>query len=478
MVTSNVNHTIEARITAAPEIGAPVFVDFMEQPLHIRIEDPIKLGSPDMAFDANGMPLEGSRTVTIPVHVQGAGASLAMRDVARAVSTPNRWLMLKLQADAEPVWYRVWPESPGTMDLSNVYRQHEAWWTWELKLTVDSTAVGVARAIPQYGTDNAFSTITNTGNDRGVVIDAPGEAPAPLRIDVRPDQSINGRRVMVSTFSVPWGSPLLDGDTPAIIKEDNEFNAVSGHSTRTTGASYLSGGSGLTVSLDTTSTRQVTNSGLAGWRPEPGRYLVMARMYRQGSNGQADIRMGQRWGGQTSWQNWVQYRPAPPADDGGWRSSWLPLGYLQHPLGDTGEGIDPSKIMPPTIAVQAKPTSLSANSKLHFDQFAFVPVSLARGAGERACFAGFERGIGYGGVFSVRFDSENRRVSVVDTGGNHHAVPQPLRTGGWPVAVPGMATCVSVFLDTSEAPLDDESQNITSELHIRTAPRMLHLGQE
>lgn len=465
------------RITAGPSQSAATLVDFMEEPLMIDINAPVKIGSPGRAFDELGFPSEAARTITVPVHIHGGQQDVgrAMQSIARAISVPDRWLMLQRRPSSEPAWYRIRPQSPGELDISRAFpaTEPEPFWLWELDLTVDSTAVGESRAIPKRGSDSPTSSITNDGWARGVVIDAPGEAPAPLRVDVRPNMNINGRRVMVSTFAVPWDSPLIKGSDPAIIHEDTAFSTVTGHSSRTTGAAFLSGGSGITVTLDTTSTRQVTLSGLNSWRPEPGRYLVMARLYREGGGGTADVRLGQRWLGQTSWQPWRQFRPTT----GGNRASWVPLGYLQHPIGDTGVGLDPALVMPPSIRVDARPVTTSSGL-LHFDQFAFVPVDLARGAGERACFADFEGGIGFGDQFTLRVDAQHRRAAVVDGFGQYHAVPQPLRTGGWPVAVPGMATCVTVFLDTTDAPVGIDSVAVTSQLRIDAHPRLLHLGQE
>ena len=134
--------------------------------------------------------------------------------------------------------------------------------------------------------------------------------------------------------------------------------------------------------------------------------------------------------------------------------------------------------MPPTIRFDITPTLTSSTSLVHLDQVAFIPVDLARGSLASACFADFADGVGFGGDFTLRVDGEKRRVAVVDYAGNHHAIPQPLRTGGWPIAVPGMATCVSVFLDTSDAPAGLESITYSSQVQVDASPRLLHLGQE
>lgn len=468
--------TIAARITAGPEVSAAILVDFLAPPLGIRRRDPIVLGDPDESFDSMGFPIEGGRTVTVPLHIQGGGATVgvAMQSVARAISVPDRWLMIQRSQAADPVWFRIRPDSPGSLDIKNAFDRRDGWWSWTLNLTVDSTAVGEARSVPMVGAESPTSSITNTGVDRGVVIDTPGEAPAPLRVDVKPSVNINGRRPMISTFSVPWDSPLIAAGRPAIIREDSDFSARSGHSTRSTGLAFLSGGSGLTVTLSSTSNRQigVTASG-STWRPEPGRYLILARLYREGGAGEVKIRVGQQFGPSAAMQEWRTWRPSA----GGNRASWMPVGYLQHPVGDSGEGLRAEELMPPAIRLDVTPT-VTSSGLLHLDQVAFVPVDLARGANESACFVDFADGIGFGGDFTLRVDGERRRTATVDYVGQHHGAPQPLRTGGWPVATPGMATCVSVFLDTTDAPVGIDSVSITSLLTVGASPRLLHLGQE
>lgn len=261
---------------------------------------------------------------------------------------------------------------------------------------------------------------------------------------------------------------------PAIIREDTDFDS-GGTATRTTGHASMSGGTALTLPLTSTGNFNIAvTKGSTTWRPEPGRYLVMARLFREGGTGEVKIRMGQTWGSQVGFQDWRSWRPL----SGGSRASWVPIGYLQHPLGDTGEGLDPAVLMPPSIRIDVTPTVTSSTSLLHLDQVAFVPVDLARGANASACFADFADGIGFGDIFTLRMDGERRRVAIVDYVGQHHFVPQPLRQGGWPVATPGMATCVSVFLDTTDAPVGIDTVAITSTFRVDTSPRLLHLGQE
>lgn len=468
------------QITAGPTSGAAVHADLSTDDVWVLAES-LDLGEPDVSFDRAGIPIEGARTISASVHIKGTGveAGVVMQQIARAISLPGRWLLIQREPSTDPVWFRLHPASPGSLDIDRAWvDRKDGFFTWQLALVVDSTAVGERRTIPQRGSSSATSVIPNSGTVRGVAIDAPGEAPTPLRIDLKPDVALNGRRPLVSCFSVPWDSPLLNaaGDAPQIVFEDSEWTPGAG-ATRTTGSTFLSGGTGLSATTDTTATRTILGDGLSSWRPEPGRYLVLARLYREGGIAEAEIRFGQRWFSATSWQEWRTYRPVV-TNDGGWRSSWLVLGYLQHPMGDTGEGLDPAELMPPAISVELRPTVTHATNKIHFDQFAFVPVELARGAMCTATFAQFEPGVGYGSISTLRFDAEHRRAAIVDNFGSYHAVPQPLRTGGRSVAVPGMATCVSVFLDTSDRPTDIESISILSDLTISAAPRVLHLGQE
>lgn len=461
------------QITAGPTPGAAVYADLSTDDVWV-LADGFDLGEPGVAFDHAGAPIEGGRSISMAVHIKGTGAAagIVMQQIARAISTPDRWLLIQREASTDPVWYRLWPQSPGSLDMSRAWVDADGgFWTWALTLTTDSTAVGGRRDLV------VDELVPNRGSAMGVVLDTPGEAPTPLRVDVTPSLAVSGRRPMIAAFSVPWDSPLIVDGKPAIIREDSDFASIIGHSTRTTGSSLLSGGTGITVTLDTATTRQmaVTASPGANWRPEPGRYLVLARLYREGPAGQAKVRMGQSWGATTAWQDWRHWRPQSTIVNG---SSWLPVGYLQHPAGDAGRGLDPAEIMPPVVRFEVTPTVTHATSVLHLDQVAFVPVELARGTHESSAFAQFQDGIGFGDGTPLRMDGEYERLAILDAFGQHHATPQPLRTGGWPVATPGMATCVVIFLDTSEDPLGTQSVGIDSLVTIAASPRQLHLGQE
>lgn len=469
------------RITAGPSVGAAVHADMSTDDVWIN-GGTLDLGSPDVSFDRSGLPLEGVRQISMSVHVSGTGAQagIVMQQIARAISVPDRWLMLQRTHDTDPVWYRLHPRSPGGLDMDRAYVDSKlGFWTWALSLTVDSTAVGERRAAPSVATGEVTTTVPNSGSSRGVVIDAPGEAPAPLRVDVQPDQTMNGKRVLISTYSVPWDSPLVSGDEPSIIMNDDHFYYSEELADRVTGKPFLSGGTGVSMTMDTTDYRVwIRGPGNGGPSKaddlEPGRYLVLARLYREGSTGEAEVRMGEQWASQDAWQPWRTWRPTA----GGDRSSWVPLGYLQHPYGQSGDGLLPGQLMPPTIRVAARVTTTSATSTMYLDQVAFLPVDLARGSCEVATFAQFEQGIGAGPTHMWQFDAERRRVTTMDWVGKYHASPSPLRTGGWPVAVPGMATGVSVFLDTSDAPTGVDPVTVSTEVTVNASPRMLHVGRE
>ena len=467
------------RITADPSVSAATYADLSTDTVWV-LGDSLDLGDPDTSFDAAGFPIEGSREVGMSVRVKGTGADagIVMQQIARAISVPRRWLMIQRTPSTDPVWYRLHPRSPGSLDMGSAWvDRKDGWWTWALRLTVDSTAVGERRTIPRAGTSEVTSTVPNSGTALGVVLDAPGEAPCPLRVDVKPSATTNGKRVLVASYSVPWDSPIIAGGNPSIVMEDDAFALITANATRVTGAAYLSGGGGISMPMDTTGYRVWAFSDGVGASTgqvlEPGRYLVLARLYRSGSTGEAEVRMGERWGGTHTWQPWRMWRPTA----GGERSSWVPLGYLQHPFGQDGEGLDPADLMPSGMNIAARCTTTSSAAMI-LDQVAFVPVDLARGTCEVASFHAYRDGIGAGGDNTFRFDSEYRRSSVIDAFGKAHAVPAPLRTGGWPVAVPGMATGVSVFLDTSDAPSGIDSVSTTSTVTVSTAPRQLHVGQE
>lgn len=466
------------QITAGPTTGSAVFADLSTDDVWCLAEG-LDLGSPEASFDAAGFPLERAREISLTLHIsKKAGVGVVMQQTARAISVPDRWLLIQRTYDTDPVWYRIHPASPGTLDMSTAWVDRgDGYWTWSLSLTTDSTAVGERRAVPADGSSEPAKTVTNTGTSRGVVIKAPGEAPTPLRVDVAPDQTVNGKRVLVSTFSVPEDSPLITDGDPSIIFEDTDFLLRGVGTVRSNGKAFLSGGNGLTTPMDSFTLRswaegpQVGTEGL-----EPGRYMVMARLYREGSAGELIVRMAQRWGTTNAFQEWRPWRPTA----GGDRSSWLPLGFVDHPYGSTGEGLLPGELMPPVILIQQRATVTDPTAVTHLDQVAFVPVGLARGANESAMFSAFEQGIGASGPqgLSWRFDAQHRSVHVVDAFGKIHSTPTPLRTGGWPVAVPGMATGVSVFLDTSEAPTGVDPIDATSQVTVWCSPRQLHVGRE
>ena len=462
------------RVTDGPTLTSAVLADLAEPGVVDAQADGLSFGSPDLAFDDLGRSIEGARTVTINLDVPISAkarelAGVRLRDVARAVSSQHRWLMVQRTSITPPVWFRIRRGSPGVVDLTDAHvgaATANLWWS--LTLTVDSVSVGEERTLLPVGAATEEVVVTNTGLDRGIVLDVPGEAPAPLQIDLRPTSLINGRRFLVSTFSVPWDSPLIENGKPAIVKDDSGFSPA-GAGTRMS-RSFLSGGTGIGATLESTSARDLLTGTGGGWQPEPGRYLVMLRLYREGGGGVGEFRVGQSWFDRTAWQPWRTWRPA----DGGNRASWLPVGYLQHPYGDGGAGLRPDQIISPTIRVGMRGDGGGAT--VFVDQIAFVPVSLARGDGERAMMAKFDDGVGAGGDTTWDISGEHERVTVRSPFGHHHSTPSPVRTGGWPVGVPGMATCVSVFLDTRDDPIGIDSTTITSAVKVRVAPRFLHLG--
>lgn len=468
--------TYRLQITAAPTSGAAVLADLSTREC-FAVEDGVDLGSTDVSFDAAGFPVERAREVSVTLHIEIATSGRVMQSVARAISVPDRWLLFQRTHDTDPVWYRIHPASPGTLDPGRAWTDRDGGYVeWTLVLSTDSTAVGERRAIVAEGATSATSTVTNTGSSRGVVVDAPGEAPCPLRVSVMPSEAVNGARVLVSSFSVPWESPLVADGEPSIIVEDTEFGDWGVGTTRSIGLAFCSGGTAITADLTDTMRRSWAGSPSMGVTLEPGRYMVLARIYRQGAAGQLRVRMAQRWGGVNAWQDWRDWRPT----DGGDRSSWLVLGYVDHPYGHDGRGLLPEEIMPPVIHIQRETSVTDPSALVHLDQVAFVPVELARGTNESNAFYAFEPGVGAAGPqgISWRFDAEHRSTHTVGSDGRVHSTPAPLRTGGWPVGTPGMATGVSVFLNCSDAPTDVDGVGRTSELTIEGSPRLLHVGRE
>lgn len=470
------------QITAGPTSGAAVHADLSTPDVGV-LGDSFSLGSAEAAFDASGFPLERSREVSMDVRIQkGADVGRVMQQVARAISVPDRWLLLQRTHNSDPVWYKIHPLSPGALNMHTAWTgakggdSKHGFWTWAVTLLTDSTAVGERRAVVPEGATSATTTVTNTGTSRGVVVDAPGEAPTPLRVSAMPSEAVNGARVLVNTFSVPWDSPLVADGEPSVIMEDTEFGDWGVGTTRSTGLSFCSGGTAITADLTDTFRRSWLGGSPEMGLLEPGRYMVMARIYRQGAGGQLRVRLAQRWGGTNSWQEWRDWRPT----DGGDRTSWLVIGYVDHPYGHDGRGLQPDEIMPPYIHIQRETSVTHASAQVHLDQVAFVPVDLARGTNESNAFFAFEPGIGASGPqgISWRFDSEHRSTHAVDSAGRVHSTPAPLRTGGWAVATPGMATGVSIFLDCSDAPGDVDSIARTTDLTIEASPRMLHVGRE
>ena len=463
------------RIVTGPNLAAAVVADLADDVIAAQA-DGLSFGAPDLAFDELGRSVEGGRTVNIVLDVPIGGAYRAraaqrLQDIARSISLPGRWLMVQRTKHTAPAWFRIRPSAPGEVNLDAAHvGAPTAHLSWTLTLTVDSLSVGQRRYLPKVGTSDETSTITNSGPDRGIVVDAPGEAPTPLVVEVQPASDLPGRRIMIASYSVPWDSPLISGGVPSIVRSDEGFDPVSPGSRMS--RSFLSGGTGIGATLESTAARTIMTGNAGEWRPEPGRYLVMLRMYREGGGGAATLRLGQSWFNRTSWQPWRTWRPA----DGGNRASWLPVGYLQHPYGDTGHGLLPSQLMPPVLSVALRGDGGGAT--VFVDQVAFVPVDLARGSGERAMMAKFDDGVGAGGNLMWHIDAAEERISVRDGFGYFHATPTPLRTGGWPVAAPGMATAVNVFLDTRDDPIGIDSTTITSKLRVSASPRVLHLGQD
>lgn len=463
------------RVVAAPERNAREYVDLADGKVVSALAEDFDLGTPDLLIDDDERVVQGGREITIKLELSGPRSDVEarLRALALSVAGEGRWLLVQRTERTPPSWFRIRPASPGSLHIEDAFvdAPGQARWDWTLALTVDSVSFGERAVLPQAGTKNTTSTVTNTGSNRGIVVDVPGEVATDLRVDVRPSAAVLGRRLLVSSFSVPWTSPLIrtvgGAYEPFVIRDDSGFN-ITGASSRDSGRSFLSGGSSIKAPMTTNAiifTGNANNVTLP-----PGRYLVVARLYREGNSGAARLRLAQKYFSSYYWQDWRWWRPT----DGGWRSSWMVLGELQHPFGANGEGLDERGILPPEIAVEMRGDG--SGSTMHVDQVAYLPVSLANGGHARVMMAQYLPGVGPSQVATVRVDGLHRRTSVIDSAGKTHASPQPLTTGSRPSGWPGMATAVSVLMDSSSSPIDVDNVDWSTDLTISVQPRHVHLA--
>ena len=458
------------RIVDRPEMTASILADLsdLSSPVRLLRGEGLDLGKPDAEF--SGVEWDrGTRTVTLPLGVWGTQqeVSQAVARIGRALATRGAWLMWQREGVSAPSWFRMEPQAASAIDYRWVRHKAEgSVWMWPLKVEVDAFPVSQRTTLRPVGSPTDTATVPNSGTARGVLVRGLGEVTSPLRVDMKPSMDWPGRRTLVAAFSVPEGSPLVSGTSPAIARPADAYTA-QGDATKPYGGSWSSSSRVIAVPLSNTSARTVM-VGTGGWTPPPGRYRMFVRLHRTGALGTATIRFGVRYFA-TAWQRPVTWKPT----GGGDRSSWLEVGVLQHPYGQSPEGLRVGDVAPSDIAIEV--TGDGSGNTLNIDGLAYVPAELVEGTATSQTHS-------WGGVTApstvaaMRVDGQVRRVNLVDGGGKVVGSPQPLTLGGFPVAAPGMVTGVVVLGDTSTAPTGLDSTAMTMSLTVSQQPRHVHLA--
>ncbi|MDF9716035.1 hypothetical protein [Nocardioides sp. ChNu-99] len=189
---------------ASADPGARVMFSFNQETFEVASTETYPaangwdFGSPELTgpADAAGRAW-GGRVLRFPLVIHGPSfrTQQVLSEVARHVLRPGV-LMFRLSPSAEPIFYRTFVGSPGSLDMSRVYADptRKATWFLDVQIPVAPFAEGerITTTLPLLGNDP---------HDGGCTVTLPsalGDVPAPLTVSLRSASGLLGvRRLML-----------------------------------------------------------------------------------------------------------------------------------------------------------------------------------------------------------------------------------------------------------------------------------------
>lgn len=440
--------------------------------------DNFDLGTVEFDGEPDAIGVEYAlRNITFDLVIEGTHAQALAQQaaVARELMRAENWLMYQQDASSDPVWFRTFRASPGSLSLDRVDNERTLnTWVIGITLHAEPFAYGERVSLSSVTVNNNPASGTNPCSWTTATI--LGDAPAPARVQVNPSNSgaMPGYRWMVSHAA------LSAAYTPVFwqIGASDGWTAGTGTGASTANAAY-SGGSyrPVTGSLGLMASRL---SGNAPTTPTRGRYKVLVRVARSDAVTEWALAFGQNVGGTYVYGDTVAF----PGDNVGTTemASWVDLGDFTFPRG-AGQVPDGLVATPstPNISLQAQATVGSASGEqLRLDCFMLVPLDITGQVGSSTLFSEFTRvGIDSSGGLGVWDGDEEAFWAFNSSSGLF--TPMPKNEGGYPVLVPG-ATNVFHLLQQANGNEPLFGEDATDSISVSTAvvvsyhPRWLYVG--
>ena len=472
---------VTCQIVDTPDETAAVLVDLNDK-VNTRIgKGQLSFGNPDLN-PGRVESTNGVREIRVPLTVQGtqAAAELTLVTIARTLaSTSPRWMLWKQTPTSPPTWFRLIRSPLGELDLSLVPLDGTAkQWRWDLTLTAEAFSYG-ARVT---GTHRLLYRRWAGGVDTDVLSarldDVKGDAPARVRVDIKPTGSMAGWSPWVNITAVPesaWTSgPTVwqaEAFTPGTGYVRNEISY--GGPDPTAGNPYNVLKTNGTQNTQWAGARCA--SGEAPTLPLPGRYALLVRLITAHTGA---IAPSFRWGAVAgpdeilapTWSTWR--KPAKSRQFAG----WLNLGPFQFPAGMNPAGLRPEEMVPPTITLWHRGDGVNAD--VFVDKLLLVPVELVEGAGHNLTAGAPHEWYGAAANSTLRVDDMVRRVAIVtrDAIPRYFITTPPKPGGGFPYVTPGFDNWITVLPNVGVLGGDDSSGADTFDVEVSYHPRYLHLA--
>lgn len=474
------------QLTSGPSTSATVRYDFNNQanPRAYPLSEGLDLGVPEFVGDPESAGVSyGYRDMQLVQRIRGGSKTEAMSRMsilARELLRADNWLRVQMTPATESVWFRTYRTTPGSLSLEHVQvaqsgaqPTYDAW-----DITVPLVAEGFA-----YGARVSLSPVTVTNDPASgtnrvhyILPTVLGDAPAPLRVHVNPDNPVymNGYRWMLALHSADTQqSPILW----QIGGSDGWTAGTDTSASTATNPTEYTGGTYRAVSFATVAALTTRISGSTPSTPPPGRYKVLARVVRSDTASVFSVRFGQAIGpavygyGPTV----VTTRAASTAAR---HATWVDLGEQTFPTGWSAPPGNAGLPSPPAIALQLGRVSGAGSANI--DAILLQPIAMETTREARTLFSEFY-GLGIfvdGGVGIWDGDYETF-WSYSQFGA---AVPvTPELVGQFPRVIPDVTNTLTILQQVNGRTSifgDDASDLLTAttEITLSYHPRWLFLG--